>query len=112
NNANLTSDPTAFSVLADSTAPTTTPSCAPAVACTGWSGTSPVAVTLSPSDGESGVAETRYTEDGSDPTAFSSLYSAPISVSANETVKFRSWDKVGNVEAVGSVTVQIDTSAP
>ena len=47
----------------------------------------------------SGVAAIRYTTDGSDPTASSTLYTRPFSVSATTTVKYRAWDNAGNVEA-------------
>ena len=71
------------------------------------------AVTLSADDGTgSGVASIHYTTDGSDPDQLSPLYSAPVSVVATTTVKFRAYDNVGNAETVGSQLVQIDTTAP
>jgi hypothetical protein len=71
-----------------------------------------VSVSLSAADGGSGVAAIRYTLDGSDPTAASPTYTAPFTVSATTTVKYRAWDNAGNVEATNSQLIQIDTTAP
>jgi hypothetical protein len=112
NAAGLDSTATSFTVTADATAPTTTPQCNGG-ACATWFTSSPVSVSLSAADGAgSGVGAIRFTTDGSDPTALSSTYSGPISVGATTTVKFRAWDNVGNLEAVGSVDVRVDTTAP
>ncbi|MDP9204063.1 MAG: chitobiase/beta-hexosaminidase C-terminal domain-containing protein, partial [Gemmatimonadota bacterium] len=69
-------------------------------------------VSLSASDTGSGVAAIRYTTNGSDPTASSTLYSGPFSVSATTTVKFRAWDVAGNVEATKTQLIRIDSTAP
>ncbi len=90
----------------------TTPSAAPAANGNGWHTSQPVNVTLAANDGGSGVAAIRYTTDGSDPTALSPLYAGAIAVTSTTTVKFRAWDAVGNVEAVGSLLVRIDTTTP
>jgi hypothetical protein len=73
-----------------------------------------VSVTLSATDGSggSGVASIHYTLDGSDPTLSSPTYSAPFTVSATTTVKYRAWDNAGNVEATHTQLIQIDTVAP
>lgn len=95
----------------DTFPPSTTISCN-AAACSGWYGGA-VSVSLSATDfGGSGVAATRYTTDGTDPTESSPTYSAPFPVSASATVKFRSWDNAGNVEATRAQAIQIDTTGP
>ena len=45
--------------------------------------------------------------DGSDPTLSSPTYSAPFTVSATTTVKYRAWDNAGNVEATKSQLITI-----
>jgi hypothetical protein len=94
----------------DNEPPTSSIACNLAV-CSGWYG-GPVSVTLSAADGGSGVAAIRYTLDGSEPTASSTVYSGPFTVSATTTVKFRAWDNAGNVEATNSQLIQVDTTAP
>ncbi|WP_345505361.1 chitobiase/beta-hexosaminidase C-terminal domain-containing protein, partial [Pedococcus ginsenosidimutans] len=100
-------------VTVDATAPTTTIACN-GVAC----GTGPyapgVAVTLTSTDntGGSGVASTRYTLDGTDPTTSSTLYTAAVPLSATTTVKYRSWDVAGNAEVTKSQLVSVDNAAP
>ena len=95
----------------DVTPPTTTAACND-LACTTWF-PGPVTLTLTATDtGGSGVSVVRYTVDGSTPTTASPVYSAPLQFTATTKVKFRSWDSVGNVEAVKSATTQIDTIAP
>jgi hypothetical protein len=95
----------------DTTAPVSSIACNGS-ACSAWYKAS-LTVTLSATDGGgSGVAAIRYTTDGSTPTASSALYTAPFSVSATSTVKFRAWDNAGNVEATNSQLIQIDTTAP
>jgi len=77
-----------------------------------------VAATLSATDtgrstGASGVREIHYTTDGSDPTASSPVYSAPIAVNSTTTIKFRAEDNAGNVESpVKSQLISIDTTKP
>src|SRR5207244_2930372 len=95
----------------DTQAPTSSIACGGATCSSGWYG-GPVSVSLSASDAGSGVASIRYTTDGSDPTALSPAYTAPFTVSATATVKYRAFDNVGNAEAVNSQLIQIDTTAP
>ena len=97
-------------IQVDTTAPTTTISCNNA-ACATWYNAS-VTVKLTPTDAQSGVASTHYTLDGSTPTLSSPTYAAPFQVTATTTVKYRSWDKAGNVEATKTQLIQIDTVAP
>jgi peptidoglycan/xylan/chitin deacetylase (PgdA/CDA1 family) len=95
----------------DTDAPTSSIACNLSVCSSGWYGGS-VSVSLSAADGGSGVAAIRYTLDGSDPTAASPTYTAPFTVSATTTVKYRAWDNAGNIEATNSQLIQIDTTAP
>jgi hypothetical protein len=80
--------------------------------CSGWYGGA-VTVSLAATDlGGSGVAVTRYTTDGTDPSESSPAYSAPFTVSATTPVKFRSWDNDGNVETTKTQLIQLDTTPP
>jgi hypothetical protein len=98
-------------VSSDTTAPTSSIACNGAACSTGWYN-APVTVALSATDPGGTVAAIRYTTDGSDPTTSSTTYTAPITVSATTTVKYRAWDSAGNVEATKSQLIQIDTTAP
>jgi peptidoglycan/xylan/chitin deacetylase (PgdA/CDA1 family) len=95
----------------DTDPPTSSIACNLDVCSAGWYGGT-VSVSLSAADGGSGVAAIRYTTDGSTPTASSSLYTAPFSVSTTTTVEYRAWDVAGNVEATKSQLIQVDTFAP
>jgi peptidoglycan/xylan/chitin deacetylase (PgdA/CDA1 family) len=95
----------------DTDPPTSSIACNFSPCSNGWYGGA-VSVSLAAADGGSGVAAIRYTTDGSDPTAASPTYTAPFTVSATTTVKYRSWDNAGNVEATNSQLIRIDTTAP
>ena len=95
----------------DTTPPTSSIACGGVACSSGWY-TAAVSVSLSAIDTGSGVAAIRYTTDGSDPTASSTLYTGPFSVSSTTTVKYRAWDVAGNAEATKSQLIQIDSSAP
>ena len=111
NNAGLSSS-TSFTVTPDGAAPVTSIAC-DGSSCAGSWYTSSVAVSLSANDGGSGVQEIRYTTDGSDPSPVNgTVYAAPFSLGATTTVKFRSYDAVGNEEAVGSQLVRVDDTVP
>jgi peptidoglycan/xylan/chitin deacetylase (PgdA/CDA1 family) len=111
-NANNVTVQTVAQVLTDdSTPPSSSIACGGSSCSSGWS-TGPVSVSLSATDGGSGVAMIHYTTDGSDPTVASPTYSDPITVSSTTTVKYRAWDKTGNVESTKSQTIQIDTTPP
>jgi hypothetical protein len=60
----------------------------------------------------SGVAAIRYTTDGTDPTSASPLYTGSLSVAVTTTIKFRAWDVAGNVEAVRTQLIRVDTFPP
>jgi chitodextrinase len=53
-----------------------------------------------------------YTTNGTTPTTSSSVYSTPIVVSANMTIKFFAQDGSGNATSVQTATYTIDTVAP
>jgi peptidoglycan/xylan/chitin deacetylase (PgdA/CDA1 family) len=92
---------------ADAGAPTTTITCNGA-ACQSTPYTGVVSVTLAATDTGSGVSSTHYTVDGSDPTLASPTYVGTFNVnnsSASTTVKFRSWDYAGNVEATNTQVI-------
>ncbi|MFI5931842.1 Ig-like domain-containing protein [Actinoplanes sp. NPDC051494] len=96
----------------DATPPVSTASCGATPCADTWF-KEPAKLTLAASDAESGVDRIVFTTDGSTPTlANGTRYQDPITVPATTTVKYRAWDRAGNVEAVQSVTVQIDTVAP
>jgi hypothetical protein len=99
---------------ADITAPTTSVSCNTATCSTGWYA-SPVNAALTATDtGGSGVSQTRYTTDGSDPrtSATAVVYTAPFAVTQTTTISFSSTDTAGNAEAPKSQVVNVDAAAP
>ena len=105
NNAGLVSSNGQFTVTADSTAPSTTDNTASIG--NGWNTTSQT-VTLTPTDGGSGVANTYYTSDGSTPTTSSSQGSSvSLTNDGAFTVKYFSVDRVGNQETVKTAGTQI-----
>jgi peptidoglycan/xylan/chitin deacetylase (PgdA/CDA1 family)/N-acetyl-beta-hexosaminidase len=110
-NANNLEATKSRTIQIDTTAPTSSIACGGGACSSGWYG-GPVSVSLSASDAESGVASIRYTSDGSDPTALSPAYTAPFTVSATATVKYRAFDNAGNAEATKSQLIQIDTTPP
>ncbi|HEY4450987.1 MAG TPA: S8 family serine peptidase, partial [Solirubrobacteraceae bacterium] len=75
-----------------------------------------VTVTLSASDtGGSGVDETFYTTDGSEPSTSSNVYdpaSKPVLTKDGQSIKYFSTDKAGNAETVHTASAHIDTQAP
>jgi hypothetical protein len=95
----------------DTTAPTTAAGSLAATPTSGWSNTSPVTVTLAPSDSGSGPATTYYRLGSSG--AFST-YSGSFTVSAEGSteIDYYSTDVAGNVESTKTGYVNIDTTAP
>ena len=104
NGAGLSSAASSFSVSADGVAPVTVDD-APA----GWS-SGAVTVSLSASDGGSGVAVTEYSVDGG--VSFQQGTSVVFSAEGVHELRYRSVDRVGNVEATKTVLVRIDLTAP
>jgi peptidoglycan/xylan/chitin deacetylase (PgdA/CDA1 family) len=91
----------------DTTAPVTTIACNGTSCSKGWY-RSAVTVTLSATDGGSGVASTRYTTDGTTPTETNgTAYAGPFAVAATTTVKYYSTDNAGNKEAVKSTNIRL-----
>ena len=83
--------------IEDAAAPVSAISCNATTCASGWY-TSPVSVAPSASDTGSGVAQIRYTLDGTDPTdTTGAVYSAPFTLRASATVRFRAWDHAGDV---------------
>jgi hypothetical protein len=113
NNAGLSSGPSGYTVTPDSGLPSSSIQCDATACSAGWYTTSPVSITLSSSDTGSGLSQIKYTTDGSDPTLGNgTVYAGAFNLPSTATVKYRAWDNVGNVEAVQSKLVQIDTTAP
>ncbi len=98
----------------DEVAPSTRVACNGAPCVSGWYASSPVSVALSAADnaGGSGVTAVYYTLNGTTPTSASSTYTEPISLAQTTTVKYRAVDAAGNLEAVQTVQVRIDTITP
>jgi hypothetical protein len=95
----------------DTTAPVSAITCNGVTCSDGaYAGTVTVALTATDTGG-SGVASTHYTTDGTDPTLASPTYSVPFAVASTTTVKYRSWDNAGNMEATRSQTIQVDASS-
>jgi PKD repeat protein len=100
-------------VQIDGTAPVTTVSCNNA-ACQSSAYFASVSVTLASTDngGGSGLSSTHYTTNGTDPVLTSPTYSTALTLTATTTLKFRSWDVAGNVEAVQSQLIQVTPDSP
>jgi len=91
-------------LIVDTTAPVTT-----ANVPTGWTNVSPLDVTLSATDDETGVANTYYSLDDDE---FVSGTSLKVSEQGIHKITFYSVDKVGNKEVEKTEFVKIDTEAP
>ncbi|MFD0695257.1 OmpL47-type beta-barrel domain-containing protein [Paenibacillus sp. GCM10027628] len=96
----------------DSTAPVTAVAASPAApdGQNGWY-VHPVTITLSASDNLSGVAKTEISVDGGSTWQ---NYAGPVTLNQDgkHTVKYRSTDKAGNVEASQTIGFQLDATAP
>lgn len=111
NNADATSGNTAFTIVADSGAPTLTVQCN-GIACSGSTYTSAVSLTASASDAGSGGATVRYTTNGSAPTTSSPVFpGGGVSVTTTTTFRLLAVDAVGN-QTTQTVTINVDSSAP
>jgi hypothetical protein len=65
-------------------------------------------ITLTCTDQTSGCANIYYTIDGSEPTENSSVYSSPIAINQNATLRFFAKDKAGNKEILKSQAYTIE----
>ena len=81
-------------------------------ACSAGYYTGTVRVALSATDTGSGVAAIHYTTDNSTPTAASPVYTAALKLSSSRWVKFRAYDRAGNVGPVVATLVKVDNTAP
>ena len=99
------------SVDVDTVAPVTSIKCNGKACSSGWHDAA-VKVTLAATDSGSGVAAIHYTTDGSTPTLASPVYGAPFTLSTSKDVKYRAVDNVGNLGAVKTTLVRIDTGRP
>lgn len=104
----------------DAIAPTTVATVNPVPNGAGWNMTS-VTVTLTATDnpGGSGVREIRYALDGGPETVVAAPPASPsfttsfsLSTEATTTVTYHAVDNAGNVEAVKTLVVKIDKTAP
>jgi peptidoglycan/xylan/chitin deacetylase (PgdA/CDA1 family) len=96
----------------DSVAPVTTAVCTSGT-CLNGATIAAQSLVLSATDDDSGVSQIRYTTDGSDPVAHNGLvYTGPIAITGNVTIRFLAIDLAGNFEAIHTITFQVDTTAP
>ena len=124
NNAGLSSAGTSFTAQSDAAAPSSSVTCNTIACSAGWYTSSPVAMSITGSDGGSGVERIVYTTDGSAPTINGSdavtngtevdAGSAGFNITALGTtaVKWIAEDNVGNITGISSQTVKLDTTAP
>lgn len=90
----------------DGVAPTTAISCDPP---SGWSKTA-VTATFTPSDATSDVATTEYSTD--DGATWTTGLSAVITTQGPTTLRYRSTDNAGNVEAFKTKAIGVDPVKP
>ena len=96
------SGPFSDTILLDTTPPATAASPA------GGTYTSAQSVALTCSDGTgSGCDKIHYTIDGTTPTTASQVFSSPINISVDSTLRFFATDLIGNSEAVKGETYDI-----
>jgi len=93
----------------DATPPVTTAAAIPSPNAAGWNN-SDVTVTLSATDDSSGVALTQFALDGASWTT----YTTPVVITGDavHTLLYRSIDRASNVEAIHSLTVNLDETPP
>jgi len=104
-----TAHQTAFTVKIDKTAPTITDN-----NVSGWKNIG-TTVTLSPADPLSGIAGVQYCEgacDVSKGTILVSPYTISFTDDGVKTIRYQTADVAGNLSAIGTFTVQTDTSKP
>jgi hypothetical protein len=108
-NAGWTETVRTASVSIDTAPPATSAALSGTTGTNGWWRSS-VVVTLTPTDGASGVASTSYRIDG----GAWQTYTAPFVVSGDggHVVAYASTDRAGNVGTTASTTIDIDSVAP
>src|SRR5712691_964216 len=77
-----------------------------------YNATQQVTLTCADNPGGTGCAATHYTADGSTPTAASPLYTGPIAIADNATLRFFSVDAQGNAETPRQEIYVIDKVPP
>lgn len=105
--AGKTADSTVISVLVDNTKPSTLAS------PVGGTYSTSKTVTFTCNDGTgSGCDKIYYTTDGTDPTVSGIVYTPPISITMNTTLKFFAIDSVGNKETIKTEIYNLDATPP
>ncbi|MDQ1645512.1 MAG: hypothetical protein QOJ50_1696, partial [Cryptosporangiaceae bacterium] len=102
-------------IVVDTVAPTASASLSPTANGAGWNNVSPVQVILTGADGAlgSGIAQIKYTTDGTNPTSSGSAQTyTDLLVTSTKTVKYYAIDAAGNASGVYTQQVNIDTVAP
>ena len=96
---------------ADTTAPTVAATANPAPNAAGWRRTLPLTIAIAGDDGSgSGIDTLEYALGDAAWTP----YSAPVAITADTAseLRYRATDKAGNVSAVGTLPIKVDTVAP
>jgi hypothetical protein len=102
-----------FPAVVDTTSPAAASSVSPAPNADGWNNSTPVTVSLSGSDGGSGVKELRYwVNDGAVTVVAGPSAAVTISGEGVFTVNVRAVDNAGNISALESRVVKIDVTQP
>jgi glycosidase len=102
-----------FPALVDTTPPVAASSLSPSPNANGWNKTTPATVTLSGTDGGSGIKELRYwINDGAVTVVAGSSATVTISAEGITTVSLRALDNAGNSSAVESRVIKIDLTQP
>ena len=68
-------------------------------------------MTLAGTDAGSGVAQVRYTTDGTTPSdTTGTVYDGPIALSADTTLTYRAFDVAGNAEAANTIALHVSST--
>ena len=100
-----------MSIQLDATAPSSTASCNAAACSAATTYAAPLTVTLAGTDAGSGVAQVRYTTDGTTPSdTTGTVYDGPIALSADTTLTYRAFDVAGNAEAANTIALHVSST--
>jgi hypothetical protein len=99
---------TGISLTVDNTPPTVAIACNLGPCSSSAYPSAPVSVTLSASDGGSGIGSIHYTTDGTTPTLLSPSYTGAIGLNSTATIRYRAWDQAGNASAIGQQAITIN----